>query len=144
MPFAPRETIYTAVFNLVKGIVDFKTTGRIVKHWDKLKQGEFPAMFMGERKETASNVHKGVQKWTLVVDFFLYIDVGNTPNITPATVMNGLLDDLDSVLKPNASGQWQTLGGLVYAVRIADITKDNASLGTKSVAIVSVEIITNS
>ena len=46
-----RELIYSKFFDLVKGVADFKTASRRLKHWSDVAPAQQPALFVSQRTE---------------------------------------------------------------------------------------------
>src|SRR5690348_10408070 len=108
-----REQIMQALFNLVSGAAGFVTTGRRLKLWNKLSASETPALFMYERDDVYTLGNQYLQVVEMNVDLFVYTKPGMGSGVTPVSIMNPLLDAIDTALKPSPVNNRQTLGGLV-------------------------------
>lgn len=140
----PRETYLTALFALVSGIANFRTTGRRVVLPRNMSDVAKPALFMVDADE--SYTYTGhVQKVTLRADLWIYTASGLDPTVTPATELNGILDAIDTALKPAGSDtviNRVTLGGKVDHVLISGkVMKDAGDLTGLGLAIVPIEIL---
>lgn len=138
-----REPIYSALWAKVASIPGFVITSRRLAHWADIPKSEQPALFMAQAGEIA-NPERGLPtKWTLSVNFYIYVTADNDPYSSPAPMLNVLLDAVESALAPDDSG-YQTLGGLVYDCKIAGkIETLEGVLGGQEVASVPIEILTH-
>jgi|ERR1039458_6156422 hypothetical protein len=139
---ASREAIMTALFALVSGSASFVTASRRLQLWDTVPSASKPAIFMYERGDE----YKGAERYlpptvTMNVDLFIYIDAGKDQSIAPITVLNPLVDAVDTALKPGNNGR-QTLGGLVSHCYIdGKIMKDPGDIDGDGVAVIPVKIL---
>jgi len=81
--------------------------------------------------------------WTLAVDLYVYAH-SSDPYLAPATVLNPLLDAVESALAPSATTGIQDLGlpaQVQHAYISGKIETDEGVLGDQAVAIVPVEIL---
>lgn len=148
-----REPIDAALFAFFSAIAAsdgsklFKTATRKVAHWDGVPPEDCPAMLLLPSRERA-NRKKGLPTvWTGAYDLLLYVHTGaqNDPSVTPASLMNPLLDAIEAALTvDDLSNNALTLGGLVSHCAIeGEIVKFLGSLGDEAVAIVPIEILTS-
>lgn len=137
-----REAIYQALFDKLSAIPGIKTKSRRLRHWTDVTQGEQPALFQTEGKQSGQNMTGLPTKWTLAVDVYLYVKTP-APQV-PGTVMNPLLDAIEAALAPdNPIKNTNTLGGLVEWCRIeGTIETDEGTLGDQAVAVVPILIYT--
>lgn len=137
-----REAIYGALFGLAARAAAFRTTGRRLRHWSDVGPAEQPALFMVQKRETATRQRGQPAKWVLHVDLFVYAHAPDELT-SPATILNPLLDAVEAAIAPdNAASNLQTLGGLVQHAWIAGaIETDEGVLGGQAVAIVPVELL---
>jgi hypothetical protein len=136
-----REPIYAALFALAAGAASFVTVSRRLRHWSDVGAAEQPALFMIQKSETAEERRPLPVKWRASVDLYIYAQAPDelTP---PATVLNPLLDAVETALMPDPVSHVQSLGGLVSHCWIAGrIQTDEGVLGGQAVAIVPVEIL---
>ncbi|HEX3973397.1 MAG TPA: hypothetical protein VHX19_18845 [Stellaceae bacterium] len=136
-----REPIYAALFALAAGAASFVTVSRRLRHWSDVGAAEQPALFMIQKSETAEERRPLPVKWRASVDLYIYAQAPDelTP---PATVLNSLLDAVETALMPDPVSHVQSLGGLVSHCWIAGrIQTDEGVLGGQAVAIVPVEIL---
>ena len=139
-----RETIYAALFALVAGAADFATTARRLRHWSELTPAEQPALLMLQKTEVATVATLGAPTvWTLAVELYVYAH-SSDPYMTPATVLNPLVDAVEAALAPSPVTGLQDLGlpAMVQHARIAGkIETDEGVLRDQAVAIIPVEIL---
>ena len=136
-----REAIYSAFFELVRGVADFKTTERRWRGWAEVPPAEQPALFMAQVRETHQVVTKLPPVWMLHVELWVYVNSGSGVNELPATQLNGVLDALTNALMPPVPQGEQTLGGLVHRCRIdGEVNTDEGTFGDQAVAVIPVTI----
>ena len=136
-----REIIYQALFSLASTSAAFVTTSRRWKHWGDVDAASQPALFQNQKGEhvTAKNGLPAQRK--LLVDICLYANNGD-PNQPSSSLLNPLLDALESALAPDPVTERQTLDGLVsHAFINGAIEIFEGVLGAQAVAIVPVEIL---
>lgn len=120
-----REAVVSALVTLLSGAVfssavngatTWKTVGRKLKLFSEVPLAARPALFVTEHHEnTVFQSENLPPKMTMSLDLFVYLN--GKANSTPAQDLNIVMDALDAVLAPNATGV-QTLGGLVTHCRI--------------------------
>jgi hypothetical protein len=139
-----REPIYAALFDLVAGAAGFVTAERRLRHWSDVAPAEQPALFMAQKSEVAAIKALGAPAvWTLNVELYLYAH-SSDPRLSPATVLNPLLDAVEAALAPAMTTGVQDLGlpAMVQHAFIAGkIDTDEGALGDQAIAIVPVEIL---
>ena len=142
-----RESIATALFNLLVATTGVQTYSRRLQHWSDVNSADMPALFLTQGSEAfeESGAKMGlvpVKKMTFTA--YLYAHSGGLVGSIPATVLNGLVDAIEAALRPNlATGQKQTLGGLVIHCYIAGtVQTDEGVLGDTGVAVVPIEVLT--
>ena len=127
-----REAIYTALFNKVKLTDGIVTSSRKLKHWADTQPYEQPALFQTQTGESVTQSRGSPEVWELSVKLYLY---ANTQNGLPSTIINGLIDKIQTALKPDLTG-CQTLGDLVSHCWISgSIETDEGVLGDQGVII---------
>jgi hypothetical protein len=136
-----REPIYAALFATLSAAAPFVTSSRRLRHWSDVGPAEQPSLFLVQKSETAQR-HKGLPpKWILAIDLFVYARAPDDVT-SAATVLNPLIDAIESALAPATPTATQTLGGLVEHAWIAGkIETDEGVLGGQAVAIVPIEIL---
>lgn len=135
----PRESIYAALFALLAGTAQYRTTSRRLLHWNDVGAGAQPALFMAQRNEVPRTVRGQPTEWTLNVDVYIYCRTDG--GLDPGPIINPLIDAIEGALAPNQIDNVQTLGGLVHWCRIEGaIETDEGTLGDQSVAIIPVSI----
>ncbi len=139
-----REAIYSTLWALAAGVGQFVTVNRRLRHWSDVDPVEQPALFMSERGGHAVvKALGGPIVWTLYADFFIYVH-SSDPYLAPATVLNPLLDALESALAPSPATGLQHLGlpdMVSHAYIAGKIETDEGVLGNQAIAIVPVEIL---
>lgn len=136
-----RELIYSTLFDLLKGVGEFKTTSRRLKHWSDVAPAQQPALFVSQRTEIVTRTPGLNPIWELQLDIYLYANTGGDKGIAPSQILNPLIDAIEEALKPNAIDNKQTLGGLVQHAWIdGAIETDEGVLGDQAVAIIPVVI----
>ena len=139
-----REPIYAALFALVANAAYFVTTSRRLRHWSGLTAAEQPALFMRQKAERAVVATLGAPTvWTLVVELYVYAHASN-PYVAPATVLNPLIDGVETALAPLPATGLQNLGlpaAVQHAYIAGKIETDEGVLRDQAVAIIPVEIL---
>jgi hypothetical protein len=136
-----REPIYAALFATLSTAAPFVASSRRLRHWSDVGPAEQPSLFVVQKSETVQR-RKGLPpKWTLAVDLFVYARAPDEVT-SAATVLNPLIDAIESALAPPSPTATQTLGGLVEHAWIAGkVETDEGVLGGQAVAIVPIEIL---
>lgn len=142
-----REPIYMALYNLLLGLVEsesIKTASRRLKHWSDVPAVQQPAIFQVQKGEMPGQIRQLPTKWTLDVDFYVYVNSGDDPTAAATELLNPILDDLEALFpSSDEDGPIQTLGGLVSHCWISGkIETAEGTLGEQEVAIVPIEILT--
>lgn len=119
----------------------FLTTGRRLKHWSQVPSQ--PALFLRSEDEESEWAAPPMQVLTIRADAYLYSNYGQDPDVAPETMLNNLLDAIDSALAPdNPMTRQFTLGGLVSWCRvIGRIEKDTGDLDGQAIAEIPIEIL---
>ena len=139
-----REPIYAALFELVAGAAGFVTAERRLRHWSDVAPAEQPALFMTQKSEAAAVKALGAPLvWTLNVELYLYAH-SSDPQLSPATVLNPLIDAVEAALAPAPTTGLQNLGlaAMVQHAMIAGkIETEEGVLGDQAIAIIPIEIL---
>jgi hypothetical protein len=139
-----REPIYAALFDLAAGAAGFVTAERRLRHWSDVAPAEQPALFMTQKSETAAVKALGAPLvWTLTVELYLYAH-SSDPRLSPATVLNPLIDAVEAALAPAATTGLQDLGlaAMVQHAMIAGkIETEEGVLGDQAIAIIPIKIL---
>jgi len=146
MTTATREQVATALFALLLTSGNYVTSSRRLQTIDQVGPLDKPALFMVEHKEQhakGKNITPAIR--TMDVDVFIFISVGQDPNVVPMTALNNLIDAIDpvsgGVLAPGPNGQ-QTLGGLVTNCYIdGDVVKVPGDFDGNGVAVVPIKVL---
>lgn len=137
-----RESIYSALFTKVSAAAGVTTKSRRLKHWTDVAPADMPALFQCQRGETPKTTTGQPTVTVMNVDFVIYVKDDGTPNSTPSTVLNPILDAITNLFTPDPVIGKQTLGGLVHYARISGaIAIDEGVMGDTVIAIVPVEIV---
>lgn len=138
-----REAIITALFNLVSSSASFATTSRRLRLWSNVSSSEKPALFLVERGDNYIRASEAVpEAVTLQLEIYIYTEAGKDQSIVPASVLNPLIDAVDTALAPNPLTGLQTLGGVVSHCWIeGKILKDAGDLDGDGVAVIPVKIL---
>jgi hypothetical protein len=116
-----RETIYQAVFNILRTIPGVTTYSRSPNVFGNYALEQFPVLWMEQVGERQQEPARGLPyKWEYDVSFGVYVKTGlNGNGIPPAALLNPILDSIEDAFGPDApTGQGQTLDGLVEEVRL--------------------------
>ena len=136
-----RELIYGTLFARLSAAAGFVTASRRLRHWSDVAAAEQPALFQVQKTESVRRDPGLPPRWTLSADLFVYAQAPDDAT-SPATVINPLLDAIETALAPDPVSNLQTLGGLVAHCWIAGrIETDEGVLGGQAVAIVPIEIL---
>jgi hypothetical protein len=139
-----REPIYAALFDRVAGAAGFVTAERRLRHWSDVAPAEQPALFMTQKSETAAVKALGAPPvWTLTVELYLYAH-SSDPRLSPATVLNPLIDAVEAALAPAPTTGLEDLGlaAMVQHAMIAGkIETEEGVLGDQAIAIIPIEIL---
>jgi hypothetical protein len=139
-----REPIYAALFDLAAGAAGFVTAERRLRHWSDVAPAEQPALFMTQKSEIAAVKTLGAPTiWTLLVEVYLYAH-SSDPYLSPATVLNPLVDAVEAALAPAATTGLQDLGlpsMVQHAYIVGKIETEEGVLGDQAIAIIPVEIL---
>ena len=99
---------------------------------------------MTQKSETAAVKALGAPLvWTLSVELYLYAH-SSDPRLSPATVLNPLIDAVEAALAPAATTGLQDLGlaAMVQHAMIAGkIETEEGVLGDQAIAIIPIEIL---
>ena len=139
-----REPIYAALFEQVAGAAHFVTAGRKLRHWSDLTAAEQPALFMRQKLEVATVAAVGAPTvWKLVVELYVYAHASD-PYVAPTTVLNPLIDSVQSALAPSPVTGVQDLGVpemVQHAYISGKVEITEGVLRDQAVAIIPVEIL---
>jgi hypothetical protein len=145
-----REQIAAALFTTITDAVRFVTVNRRLRHWNDVSPAEQPALFMSEKGGEVTTEGRTFNMpviHTLHFDFYIYAHSSN-PHLSPAMVLNPLVDAVERVLSPTfAPGGsvtgFNTLGldGMVRWARVhGRVATDEGVLGDQAMAIVPIEV----
>lgn len=139
-----REQVAVALFTQLQTAVGFNTFSRRPQLWNNTVA--MPALYMGQTKEdlTYSGDNTALNLNVLYFPITVYINVGLDPNTTPDTLLNNLLDAVDTALAPPAyQPDKQTLGGLIsgYARREGEVIRVPGYLDGQGGAFFEVKVL---
>lgn len=161
---ATREEIYQALFLLgstatVNGEAAFVTASRRWVSFAQVTPDLQPAFFQVQRKESPrTTLSQGMPPvWTMHVDWFVYVNLGADLSLPPSSVLNPILDALETAVSfappfqtgipPGRVVDYQRLGfppGSVQEVRIMsediEIVEGLQNPTGQSVAVIPVRI----
>ena len=139
-----REPIYAALFALVAGAANFVTADRRLRHWSELTPAEQPALFLHQKAETAAVPALGAPTvWTLTADIYVYAHESD-PYVSPAMVLNPLIDAVEAARAPPPTTGLQTLAlpaMVQHASIVGKVTINEGVMRDQIVAIIPVEIL---
>lgn len=156
----PRETIYKALFDLMKGTEingepAFVYATRRMRTSSDVGSMQQPAFMMQQFAERITRMGSGLPKkqvmpvvfWLLFKPDALFTPVGDDNEIVPDTLINNYVDAFEDRLEPptlrNAPGGKQTLGNLVEHARIEGVIEFDPGLTDNQAVIrIPVEILT--
>ncbi|HUE67181.1 MAG TPA: hypothetical protein VMP38_03290 [Candidatus Acidoferrum sp.] len=141
-----REAIYGALWRLASEAASFATANRRLRHWSDVSPAEQPALFMSQKRQRGTT-HQGAVNlpvvWTLLADFYIYVH-SSDPALSPAILLNPLIDAIELALAPDPGTGVQDLGlpQMVRHVRIVgEVETAEGVLGDQEMAIIPVEIL---
>ena len=141
-----REQIYAALWRIVSEAAPFATANRRLRHWADVSPPEQPALFMSQKRQRGATHQGGVNLpvvWTLYADFYIYVH-SSDPALSPAMLLNPLIDAVELSLAPNVGTGIQDLGlpQMVKHTRLlGEIETAEGVLGDQELAIIPVEIL---
>jgi hypothetical protein len=98
-----RETIMSALFARVSTAGSFALASRRLKLWNSVAPADKPSLFMVERGDFYTRASEAVPETvTLHVDLYIYTDAGQDQSAVPVSTLNGLIDAIETALKPDA------------------------------------------
>jgi len=144
-----RENIYAALFALWGNdpvlAPMLVTKSRLLLHWDDVTSAQCPALFQVQGNEDPMYASIDLPpKWKLNPQIYVYVDTSGASDRIPSVVMNPVLDAIFNALE-NAKSKISnrlTLGEQALQCRIGHIETDEGVLGTKGVAIFTLELTT--
>jgi hypothetical protein len=120
-----RESISVALFNLlnVTGVKSLVSSfSRVTSLFTDFTESDQPALLLvkgGEQTELASQANSfALTKWTLNYKLILYARRDSAPGIVGETLMNSIMDAVETAMQSVPKGVPQTLGGLVTSAWI--------------------------
>ena len=145
-----REAIYSALFNQISAAVlaaGAVTTGRRLLLWSDVPASAQPAVFMAQKTEEPYEERGRPTRWHLNVDVYIYTNVGEDPNATPATQLNNMLDAVEGAFPLDPASGFQALGGkvweaggLAFNICFEPVATDEGTLGSQAVAIMGIRL----
>lgn len=136
-----RETYYAALFALLTTSPGLKTVDRRVPLLENMDAAKLPGLFMAVGKQETRQQRGLPPIHVLGAEVFLYA-ANPDRTISADIVLNGLIDAVEAVLKPDPSTNVFTLGGLVSHCWIdADTEVFSGALGERAAAIVPIKML---
>lgn len=134
-----RAAVYQALFAKLPSAT---TKSRTLRLWSEVPAEEMPALFLAVASQDCAPLAQGARrKWTTKATVYVYVATPD-PATTPAMdLLAAQLDAIEAALAPGPAQEKQTLGGLVESVRITAVETDEGTLGSKAVALVTLEIV---
>lgn len=144
MSIITRETVMTALFDLISTSYAFTTVSRKLKLWTDVPMEQRPYMAMAERLEENTGNDRGLAGVPVVrtwhVDFYVYTDAHSAE--VPASLLNPILDAVELAMRPSAVTGRQTLGGLVaHAWIVGQTFKDPGDIDGDGMLVIPVSIL---
>lgn len=143
----PRETVFQALFERIafaKIGADpaFVTTSRKFRWWTEVPEAMQPALYQQQEDQRASSdKNYGETLWGLRAIWWIYCQHSPDDEVVPSTMMNGLMDAVETALLPDPSGR-QTLGGLVEHCYIdGDVVWDEGLVPSDIQSVIRVPIL---
>lgn len=149
MSLVTREQVLNAIlaqiqaltFNVaINGQTTWQTTGRRLRLWNAVPPEEQPAAFLVEHEEHDEYRGLGLDRRRLNPRVWCYARTDD-PSIVGGTYINTMLETFEAKFAPsgadNFSHQANTLGGLVYFVRMEGrVFKDPGDIDSQALLIV--------
>ena len=141
-----REAIFTALLNQLQNnatlSANIKTFGRRLKLWNALQDYQKPALYIVQTGSKYAYQGENLPALvTLQCKLLIYTYCDQEDTTIPATLMNTLLDAIDTALTPDPVTGKQTLGNTVTHCRIeGENLEDDGALDFDGVQIRNVSI----
>ncbi|MGH6836543.1 MAG: hypothetical protein ACREC9_13605 [Methylocella sp.] len=139
---ATREQVMTALLAALGG--QFTTVGRRNRNPETVASPGKPALILDDHRDLYERQAPSLPPRRIMdVMAIVYFDIGQDETAVPSTVLNNLLDGIDTAMAPDSlvTGRF-TLGGLVYSCLIdGEIIKAPGDVTGKGLATVSIKII---
>jgi hypothetical protein len=138
-----REQVYQALFALVSGAAGFKTKSRRLQNWDQVASEEKPAIYQIQIAEEPKTDWSGMPyKSHLFAEIYIFVAQNDDVDVV-SSLLNPLVDAVEAALQPAITDERQTLGGLVYGVKISGrIEYREGLLGPNAFAVIPIEMLT--
>lgn len=143
---ATREQIMAALFALLSP--GFTTTTRRLRDPEGLDPTETPALFLMAKDDEIDRKDGYNQRAKRVINAIaiVYVDVGNDQNAIPETLINNLIDGIETALTPPTSSPFNTVtlgAGIQVQAAYIDGTIERASgdVTGKALAVVPIKIL---
>lgn len=142
------EPIYAALFALAQAANTSDTPFTIMSRrwiaWDQMTAEQSPALFQLQGPAPVEGAVRGLPKFSLQVDWYVYLSTDPTDLNTPTSPpLNNYLTALINAVLPKLQGQKQILGGLAADVYIdGDIILDEGVISSPAVIKIPLIILT--
>lgn len=138
-----REAIYQAFFALVSGAAGFKTASRRLRSWAQVSSEEKPSLYQIQVNEDFKTNESGmpyVDKLNL--ELYIFVSQNDDTDIV-SSLFNPLVDAVIAAIQQKATDERQTLGGLVYNVKVSGpVEYREGLLGPDAFAVIPIQIFT--
>lgn len=149
-PKPTREEQFTALFNLLVSAKppaalggEWVETDRVLKMWDDCPAANQPALYLHQGPQHATQPTLALNKWELTATVWIYWRLDKAADgVKPATIVNGLIDAIDSAISGPRPGDLQTLGGLVYHASInGTVVFDDGLIDNQGVMLIPISLM---
>jgi hypothetical protein len=145
-----REQIYGGLLTFLAAAVGFNTISRSAMPEAELATAQMPVLEQLPSAEDAVQQSLNLPpKWVIRQPLMVYVSVPagppNDPSSVGDTILNDLLDAIETALAPSPATGYQTLGGLVVSCRfVGVIQKDPGYQSGIGAAAIAIEMVTTS
>jgi hypothetical protein len=119
-------------------------SGRKLLLWDDVPSGNQPALFLHQGTQTVTQQTFPLNQWNLKAQIWVYFraDGSDSQTTPPDTLVNLILDAIDSTLSPAPLADYKTLYGAVYHCMISgQIAFDSGLVDGQGVIVIPIEIL---
>jgi hypothetical protein len=143
--YKPREQIYAGLLTFLQQAVGFQTVTRVTVPEAVIAGAAMPMLEQLPSAESAEETGINLPpKWMIKQPLAVYCSTSD-PDVLPDTVLNNLLDAIETALKPNPATGYQTLNGLVVSCRFRGVLlKEPGYQAGVGAALVMIEMRTTS
>jgi hypothetical protein len=139
-----REEAWSGLWAALEGVPNIVTRSRILRHWQDVPAVEMPAMHLQQGPDDMRRQTGLPQQKILTGNVFVYVSTEIESGISPAEVLNPILDAIESIFVRNPmTGRVDFDIEEIHEVKLGQIATFEGTLGNREVAIVPVSIIIN-